>query len=95
MLGETKNTFGAVEDGWTASFNRRAKVTPLSGSEIDASDSESHVGKFEILMRYDSLTAAISESDRAKVGADIYRIKHVRNVEMRNRDIVLECEKWS
>lgn len=86
-----KSNFGGIDETWAAVSGApdRAYMKPLSGREVFASQRVEARASIMMVIRY---FADIKERDRIVWNSREYNIRHIRNVEARNKwlEIMLE-----
>ena len=83
---------GEHSESFDVSAIRYASIEPLQGREyFSAVGVESNIST-RIRLRYDSITAALTTTDRLKSNGILYNIKSIINPDGRSREVVLMCE---
>lgn len=84
----TRTAMGAPDDGWVTQDTVWAAVRPLRSRELMAAQAAASEVDTEIEIRYRSdITAAW----RVVHGSTVYNIEGIRNPEMRNVKLLLDC----
>jgi len=88
----TGDGFGGITQTWAtiSGAPTRAYVKPLSGREVYESQRVEAHASVMIAVRYFS---DIRERDRVTIGGREYNIRHIRNVENRNRWLEIRLEE--
>jgi SPP1 family predicted phage head-tail adaptor len=93
-ITETKNDFGEFVYAWSELAKRSAGIEPLNGKEYFSSVGENSGVTTRIRIRYDSVTATITNADRVNHGGTIYNIVSPPiNPQERGAELVLMCEQ--
>lgn len=93
-MTETKNDFGEFEYSWLSIGVRSASIEPLNGKEYFSSIGENSGVTTRIRVRFDSLTATITNADRISHNGTIYNIVSPPiNPQERGAELVLMCEQ--
>lgn len=82
-----------AEDKWEDIASPRGSVVPLSGRELVEAMQTTAVGDLKVSFRWSPSLRDLSTADRVKFGDRLLHIKHVANVEERNREFVLMCSE--
>ncbi len=83
----TQNATGEPINGWTTYAVRTARVMYMTQSESFISQQEQSVYRVVFILRYDSVSKAISENMRVSWQSRIYDIEAAVNKEAMNREI--------
>ena len=90
---ETQDSVGQRVLTYTELTTRMAKINPVSGREyFNASGERANVST-EIRMRYDASLSVLHPDDRIVHGSVNYDIISIINMDERNRELVLMCER--
>ncbi len=89
----TQDTTGQRNDTWTNIDTVRAAIDPISGREFTQQSGEHSDITTRIRVRYRDSLSALKQSDRAVHGSVEYNIQSIINVQERNRELVLMCER--
>ena len=91
---ETKNDFSEFEYSWSSIDTRPASIQPLNGREYFTAVGENSGVTTRIRVRFDSLTATITNADRINYDGAIYNIVSPPiNPQERGAELVLMCEQ--
>lgn len=89
----TQNAVGERTLTYTDLATRRVRIEPLNGREYFEEGAEKAEVTARIRLRYDNSLSDLGSGDRVVHGAVVYDIKSVINVEERNRELVLMCDR--
>lgn len=81
---------GGTTDVWVSFRSGRAHVKASSGREVWAGDRTEARALWKVTCRY---FPGLLESDRVLIRGQAYNIRHIDNVELRNRWYVITAEK--
>ena len=81
---------GGYTEGWATYRSTQAHVKAASGREVWAGDRVDARSMWKVTCRY---FPGLQESDRLVIRGEAYNIRHVDNVELRNRWLVITAEQ--
>lgn len=84
---ETRNAIGEKVPTWSTFDTVRAGIRPLSGRELDAARQRFAEASHEVELRY---LPGLTPKMRFKFGMRILDIGFIRNVEERNRQLLVD-----
>tara|TARA_R110000822_G_scaffold257105_1_gene382770 strand:+ start:447 stop:773 length:327 start_codon:yes stop_codon:yes gene_type:complete len=86
----TTDTGGGIAQVWTTIANVYCSIAPKTGSESYRQGQIQDKTTHEIAMRY---RASIDTKYRIKYGTRLFNINHIKNIDERNRYLLLTCEE--
>lgn len=84
------STDGHVVDAWTTHAPIRAEIVPLSGSETYVAQGITASVVYRISCRY---VSGVTPKMRVLWGSRVFEIGSVRNLDERNRFLVMNCQE--
>lgn len=87
---DTVDTGGGSGRAWSTVSTRWANIKPTSGTETYRQGQVQEALTHEIIIRH---TDSIGTNYRVKYGARVFNIKHLRNIDERNRYIIMKCDE--
>ena len=86
----TTDTGGGSARTWATVSTRWANIKPVSGVETYRQGQVQEALTHEIMIRH---TSDIGTNYRVKYGTRVFNIKHLRNIDERNRFIIMKCDE--
>lgn len=86
----TTDTGGGQSIAWSTITDLYADIRPKSGKESFTQDQLQEISQHEVIVRYRS---DMNTSYRLLFGTRIFNIRHIKNVNERDRYYVLTCEE--
>lgn len=84
---------GGLTTNWTSVATVAAQIDPITGREQLQGDQVTSILTHEIVMRYRPGIVPKMRLIRQGAGNQAYEIHAVTNVEMRNRQLLLQCSE--
>jgi SPP1 family predicted phage head-tail adaptor len=91
-FSENQNDYGEKIRDYTTYATVWAEIKPLQGKELEHAQQISAETDFRIRIRYHS---AVASEHRVVYGERVFEITAVKNIEERNKELILMCKEIS